>query len=206
VLPSFQPNDMGNAGAPDVCTPLCDSLRNHPDCGAFNECVPGLECTTDAFANIDVAVCAPGYDGWRCLDDSSCASASCVNWGGDIFGAAYARFGTCAPRCKSDSDCPIFDRLGLNVTPRCEKGYCFAADSLLAATLSCVKESAACAAAQPNAHCQLFPFRSAGICVRPCNDSSECADLTSRLGVPFECAPSPLLGRFCQPVVPTVLQ
>jgi hypothetical protein len=94
---------------PDVCSPICESIRDRTGPGlAFNECLPGLTCLSDAFPQTRANACAPGFAGWICIDQVGCAAGACNDWS-DV-DPSMGAFLTCSPHCNSDADCLPFDR------------------------------------------------------------------------------------------------
>ena len=67
--------------APDVCSPICTPVRDRKPGVAFNECLPGLTCLSDAFPQTDAPACAPGFPGWLCVDDLGCTAGELLRLG-----------------------------------------------------------------------------------------------------------------------------
>lgn len=199
--------------APDVCSPICSSIRQRSDGGVFNECLPGLTCLSDAFPQTDAPACAPGFPGWLCVDDIGCTAGRCYDWG-DI-APAFAGFKTCAPSCKSDDDCVPFDRQAnpnfLSRNTCHQDGVCRNLTSMFF-MLTCLRDGDACQL-DPEARCTGAPADmgmglgafggQVAACVHGCGSREDCAPLAAKLHIPMTCG-SIMQQQGCVPVVPFV--
>jgi hypothetical protein len=215
--------------APDVCSPICSSQRKLPDGGVLNECLPGMTCLSDAFPSTDAPACAPGFPGWLCVDDLGCTAGRCQGWG-DV-DARMKSFGTCSPTCSSDKECVAFDRGGNpNAITRntCHNGFCRNLQSLMFPQ-TCLRAGDRCqldtdlsecvsltlprppADMGGTSNCGKFDPMNTGLgafggqaltCARKCGQTSECSDLSKKLGVVLACLPTATQGPRCLPSLP----
>lgn len=201
---------------PDVCSPICESVRQKTDGGVFNECAPGLTCLSDAFPQSDAPACAPGFPGWLCVDDLGCTTNKCYDWGEDL-PASFKGFRTCAPRCNSDDDCVPYDR---NNNPSfitrniCQKGVCRSLSSLFF-PLTCMRATDVCHLDPTESKCVLpNPDMGGGMglgmlgglaggCVHGCTSRSDCDQLAGKLHTPMACGAIAGLPA-CVTIVPMV--
>lgn len=184
---------------PDVCSPICDSIRARSDGGTFNECAPGLTCLSDAFPSTAAPACAPGFAGWLCVDNLGCNTSKCYDWGGDLPG--FSGFRTCAPSCNGDDDCVSFDRGG-NPTfisrNTCIKGVCRSLSSLFF-PLSCMRPRDVCQLDPAESTC-LLPNPDMGMgmglgalgglvggCAHGCTARDDCKQLAAATHTPMSC-------------------
>jgi hypothetical protein len=199
--------------APDLCSPICESVRQRTDGGVFNECAPGLTCLSDAFPQTDAPACAPGFTGWLCVDDLGCTTNKCYDWGVDV-SPAFKGFRTCAPTCTSDDDCVPYDRSNPSFITRniCQKGVCRNLSSLFF-PLICMRETDVCQLDPQESKCVLpNPDMGTGMglgafgglaggCVHGCTDRTDCTALAQQTHTPMTCGH---IGNFaaCQTIIP----